>query len=520
MTFTEWRAETLTSLECDLIDELTAVLPMMQNDRHIPGMGIAVAYDGRMIWQAGFGFADIAKKSPITTQTVFRSGSMGKTYTGTAIMQLVEQGVLTLKSRLTDIVGFDVINPLDRKHITIEMLLTHQAGLASNAAGSTLNKPVGLAPYLRALFECNNGNDFLRGAIPLWTAPTMSAFQYSNTGMGLLGLVVETINPEGLSYGQYIYKGIIAPLGMSSTRYPDGDYRDTTQVPEQIQAHYATGYTGFGPSNIPSPDIYFNEFPAGLIMTTPANHLRVLMAYLNHGELDGQRILQPDTIAQMLTPRITMPNQMAAAADSNLTRHIGLAWANGNNDTPLEWFGLGGAHMFGFHNDYRAYPKLGLAVSAFSNRWDLPATQNMVASPHPTTWIAEHAAEWLYESQQATHARYSLGYRRAYTMGVTLAISTKCYLGADGAFDAAYLASIDTDGAVYGPFDADGFRDAITDLETTDYSVSACLAFLDGPSCRVTKQEMERIWAGFNVGPGLPLPAASTLLQSLKALNK
>src|SRR5262249_11506777 len=102
-----------------------------------PGLNLAVARHGQGIWEDAFGFADLERKIPMTKAPVFHSGSMGKTYTATAVMQLVEQGVLELDAPVNRyFTAFQVKNPLGGRDVTIRDLLTHRSGLAGNAAHS------------------------------------------------------------------------------------------------------------------------------------------------------------------------------------------------------------------------------------------------------------------------------------------------------------------------------------------------------------------------------------------------
>src|SRR6185295_19881058 len=83
------------------------------------------------LWERGYGWADLAKQTPMTPATVTRAGSMSKTYTGTAVMQLVEQGVLGLDQPVNQYLrDFKVTNPLGPRDITVRDLLTHTGGLS------------------------------------------------------------------------------------------------------------------------------------------------------------------------------------------------------------------------------------------------------------------------------------------------------------------------------------------------------------------------------------------------------
>jgi len=85
--------------------------------------------------------------------------------------------------------------------------------------------------------------------------------QYSNSGMALLGLIVQRMNGAGLEYGEYVEKHIIEPLGMSSTRSPDGRYDDPDEVPLDLQQRVSTGYSGWGELNVPTAKVYLRTFP-------------------------------------------------------------------------------------------------------------------------------------------------------------------------------------------------------------------------------------------------------------------
>lgn len=133
-----------------LIAAAKRFIPEVQQVYGVPGIEMAVARHGRVIWQEGFGYADLARRTPMTAETVFRTGSMGKTYTATAVMQLVEQAVLALDTPINSYLRageapFEVTNPLGSREITIRDLMTHRSGLTSDAAGSELDPPAPLA---------------------------------------------------------------------------------------------------------------------------------------------------------------------------------------------------------------------------------------------------------------------------------------------------------------------------------------------------------------------------------------
>lgn len=90
---------------------------------HLPGIAVLVARDGEITYQKGFGWADLAKKIPVTAETQFRIGSITKQFTAAAILRLAEDGKLTLTDPL------DKYIPGFSKSITLSHLLTHTSGI-------------------------------------------------------------------------------------------------------------------------------------------------------------------------------------------------------------------------------------------------------------------------------------------------------------------------------------------------------------------------------------------------------
>lgn len=103
--------------------------------RHLPGVAVGVVADQQLVWSRGFGFADVAQKTPMTPQTRFRMASHSKLFTATAVMQLREQGTLRLDDPVSQhLPWFRVKRAADEDpEITIEELLTHSSGLPREA---------------------------------------------------------------------------------------------------------------------------------------------------------------------------------------------------------------------------------------------------------------------------------------------------------------------------------------------------------------------------------------------------
>ncbi len=95
-------------------------------ERHIPGLSLAVIRDGVPVKVKGYGFSDIENKVPVNPETIFQSGSVGKQFTATAILQLKEEGKLKLDDKISKYFSG---TPETWRNITIRNLLTHTSGI-------------------------------------------------------------------------------------------------------------------------------------------------------------------------------------------------------------------------------------------------------------------------------------------------------------------------------------------------------------------------------------------------------
>lgn len=425
----------------------------------VPGLNAALARRGKVIWEGAFGYSDLAGHEPMTTSSVTRSGSMGKAYTATAVMQLVEQGTLELHGDINRYLPFRVTNPKGQREITVYDLLTHQPGLTSNDASSRLDHPLPLREHLESSYPKAFNDEYAGSFSPKWSAKVGERFEYSNIGMATLGLLVEETNPEGLSFPDFVQSHIIDPLGMTSTQLPA--VQDPPHVRKEILDRVTTGYAGFGSTLIPTPRVYFADYPAGNVLTIPRDHIRLLLAYLNEGELDGARILEPATVRQMLTPQVE--GKLHGTTDVT----VGLMWLLVEPGTTKGWFGHGGAHMYGWHNDFRAYPQLDLAIAVHTNRWDLTPR-----AKHPSVLLGEFASDWLANDIAQRHPDrppQTAEWKRSYLTGVLMADFVQAQLGVERRLTDSELAAM-VEGATVlrnGPaLDKDAFRKGLYDFVT------------------------------------------------------
>jgi len=169
--------------------------------QHIPGVALLVSRAGEIVQAEGFGLANVELQVPVKPETVFQSGSMGKQFTATAVMMLVEEGKVSLDDPLTK---YFPGAPEAWKEVTVRELLSHTAGFGDYPEKFDFRKDWTEDELLK-----------LVEGIPLAYAPG-TKWEYSNLGFLTLGILIHRVTGE--FYGDFLQQRIFRPLGMSTTR--------------------------------------------------------------------------------------------------------------------------------------------------------------------------------------------------------------------------------------------------------------------------------------------------------------
>jgi CubicO group peptidase (beta-lactamase class C family) len=177
--------------------------------QHIPGISLGVVRDGHLIKATGYGLSSIELDVPVTPETIFQTGSVGKQFTATAVMMLVEARRLRLDDTIT------TYFPEGRalwNGITVRHLLTHTSGIPDyGGEESTMGK--GIINFRADYTEDELVQKF--ATLPLDFAPG-TKWRYSNTGYVLLGVLIHRVS--GQFYGDFLHDRVFQPLGMTVTR--------------------------------------------------------------------------------------------------------------------------------------------------------------------------------------------------------------------------------------------------------------------------------------------------------------
>jgi CubicO group peptidase (beta-lactamase class C family) len=259
---------------------LDALIPSQLRNRNIAGAVVSVVKDGQVLFQKGYGYADVEeKKSVLPDQTLFRPGSISKLFTATAVMQLVEQGKLDLDHDVNEYLDF-VIPKTYPEPVTLRQLLTHTGGFEETLKNLFVAHESDIKPLRTYLVNEMAGRIFPPGKIP----------SYSNYGFTVAGYIVERVSGE--KFDRYIENHILKPLGMNHSTFDQ-------PLPAQFAPQMSKGY--LSASQKPRDFEWVQVSPAGALSTTAADMTRFMLAFLQDGTVDGVSILKPETVRQMET---------------------------------------------------------------------------------------------------------------------------------------------------------------------------------------------------------------------------
>ncbi len=281
-------------------DGASAAVPNMDVERfraraHVPS--IAWAYVGRDFEASGaVGHADVERSIVASDATAFETASIAKTVIATCVMQLVEQGRMSLDADVSSYVGFAVRHPRWPGPITLRHLLTHTAAIVdldeTRAAGT-----IALGDFLGTYFaDAGSRGVFLDARPGIVKA-------YSNVGASLAALAVERVTAT--PFRDHAKEHVFEPLAMQATAFGHGALPHGTEV----AAPHASRGESFVRLSPPSHALY----PVVDLFSTPRDLARFARTILRRGELDGVRILSPDAVDEML--RVQRPD---AAPDDAL----------------------------------------------------------------------------------------------------------------------------------------------------------------------------------------------------------
>ena len=353
--------KTKTTVVTDPFKDIESYIEKARNDWQVPGIGLAVVRNGKVIYAKGFGYKDVAQKTPVSANTQFAIGSCTKAFTAFGVCQLSQDGKLNLGLPLkTYLPDFKLHDEYAGEKLTPIDMLSHVSGLPRHDLawyGSARNR--------EALYQ----------AIPLFE-PTVSfrqQWQYNNFMFMTAGYLVEKLS--GQTWEAYTKAKILDPLGMKESNFSVADM--------QKSADYALPY---GWEDKPMGKVKKLDFrnidamgPAGSINSSPNEMAKWVTMLLRQGKYEGHTLLSPELHKELFKPRSIVSTELDS---SYYTFHnlYGMGWFITDYRGHLRH--EHGGNIDGFSASVALFPRdsLGIIVLTNMNGTGLPGVvRNYVA---------------------------------------------------------------------------------------------------------------------------------------------
>ena len=309
-------------------------------DRNLPSLAIAVAKDGKIIWEEAWGMADRENQIPATPHTMYSLASISKPITATGIMVLVEKGLIDIDDPANNYLGSAQLNghSFNAKGATVRRLLDHSSGLPLHYQFFYEDEPYTRPPMDITILRYGN----------LVTKPG-ERWQYSNLAYGILDYIIE--RTSGRSYSDFMRNEVFLPLGLNHT---------TVDIGPGLEKHAAVRYN---PENEPIPFYDFDHPGASAVFSSAHDLVRFGMFHLKNRLPEQRRIITNKSID-------IMAKESYARPQGNISRKefgYGLGWSVRKNNKGLKIVGHGGG-MGGVRTQLVLLPDQDVAIVILCNK--------------------------------------------------------------------------------------------------------------------------------------------------------
>ncbi len=315
-------------------------------DWNMPGAGVGIVKNGKLVFVKGYGYRDYEKKLPITANTLFQIASNTKLFTSTAIGLLVNEGKLDWDKPIkTFVPSIQFYNNELNNTVTIKDMLSHRTGVTRHDLiwyKSDFNRT--------ELFEKLK---YLEPAQPL-----RQGFLYNNLMYAASGHIINLI--EGKTWEQYVQEKLLNPLKMKSTFFsitdmlkqtdvfiPFNEQRDTTNL---YKTSYMSETDGLG--------------PAGSIVSNISDMSHWLAALMNKGKYDGIQVIPESVVNATMEPSIALPNPLL---DQGFTEILNPVYGMGRQTQSYRGHQIvmHGGDLRGIHSQISYMPQDSIGVIVF-----------------------------------------------------------------------------------------------------------------------------------------------------------
>lgn len=256
------------------------------------GLAIVVVKNGKPVYEKAFGYKDLETKAPLTTNDLFRIASISKSFSSTAIMQLVEKGKVSLDDDISDLVGFKVRNPKfpDTK-ITLEMMLSHRSSLNDSngyftfdVLDTTKNKD-----WAKSYNNYEPGTDY----------------EYCNLNFNMIGAVLERLTD--VRFDNYIKQQILSPLKLEAGFCVDSlDQKRFAKLYDKENGVYVEQKAAYNPRSEEIKNYTMGVStpvfsPTGGMKISAKDLAKYMQMHMNHGKLGKVKLISKASSKKMQT---------------------------------------------------------------------------------------------------------------------------------------------------------------------------------------------------------------------------
>lgn len=297
--------------------ELHQRIEKILKDNKVPGSGVVIADRNGIVWVAGIGRSDVVADKAVTPDTLFRIGSISKTFVALSALKLQSEGRLDLNATVRSLapdVKFE--NRWEGTHpVRLVNLLEHTTGwddLRFKEYANNDPKPLTLKEGLEFAPQSRTSR---------WKPGTR--FSYCNSGPAVAAYVIEKVS--GKRFEDYVKENLFDPIGM-----PTADYFHSTQAQQLLTKLYR----GDGKTEVPYWNIIMR--PAGALNVSPREMGNLIQFFLNRGAVKGTQLIPAESLARMETPKTSYGAQAGLKTGYGLHNYTSL------DDSGFVWHGHNG----------------------------------------------------------------------------------------------------------------------------------------------------------------------------------
>lgn len=316
--------------------------------RYVVGGAVIIAKDGEILHSLSYGFRNVRKTEPATLDTCFRIASATKLISAIGLLQLMEEKGLGLDTPAKDILGFHVGNPnFPDQPVTVRQILSHTSGLEQTQY------------YFPNWEKMPPGTKYFSKKYAPGTKYT-----YSNLNGGLIGAMIEALS--GQSVNSYMQQHVFDPLGINAAYHP-ALLHDITDIADQLRndgsliQRASKTLEKFDEYEDTCDPRNHTHLTSGKLYISANGLFRIITMLQRGGELDGVRILQPETVEAMMQPQHLIPGSSVTGESP-----YGLCMHRVDDLPGGTWYGHQGRYE-GLSSDFYFQPDTGLSIVVIGN---------------------------------------------------------------------------------------------------------------------------------------------------------